>query len=47
MDVFRPKEPNGAGVIVCISGGWVSDHDKINPILAAEMPSRTATPCSR
>lgn len=32
MDVFTPKEkPNGAGVIFCVSGGWFSTHDGINP----------------
>ena len=30
MDVFSPKaNPNGAGVIVAVSGGWVSSHDAI------------------
>ncbi len=32
MDVFTPKEkPNGAGVIFCVSGGWFSSHDNVNP----------------
>jgi acetyl esterase/lipase len=30
MDVFTPKEPNGAAVIFVVSGGWVSGHDLIN-----------------
>jgi acetyl esterase/lipase len=30
MDVFTPKNPNGLGVIVVISGGWFSSHDAIN-----------------
>jgi acetyl esterase/lipase len=31
MDVFKPKaNPNGAGIIFCVSGGWVSSHDNIN-----------------
>jgi acetyl esterase/lipase len=30
MDVFRPKTgANGAGVIVCVSGGWISSHEAI------------------
>ena len=31
MDVFTPthREPNGAAVIVVVSGGWVSSHDSI------------------
>jgi acetyl esterase/lipase len=31
MDVFKPKaNANGAAVIFCVSGGWVSSHDNIN-----------------
>jgi acetyl esterase/lipase len=31
MDVFTPsKDANGAGIIVVVSGGWVSNHDAIN-----------------
>lgn len=37
MDVFKPAKPNGAAAILCISGGWVSKHDNINPIFAAEL----------
>ncbi|HEX5446548.1 MAG TPA: alpha/beta hydrolase [Pirellulales bacterium] len=36
MDVFQPAKPNGAAAIICISGGWVSKHENINPIFAAE-----------
>jgi len=37
MDVFSPKQgANGAAVILCISGGWVSDHDRIQPPLVLE-----------
>jgi len=32
MDVFTPKvKANGAGVIFCVSGGWFSSHDNVNP----------------
>jgi acetyl esterase/lipase len=32
MDVFTPKKnANGAGVIWVVSGGWVSNHNNINP----------------
>ncbi|EEF57145.1 alpha/beta hydrolase [Pedosphaera parvula] len=31
MDVFQPKTPNGAGIIMVMSGGWVSGHEQINP----------------
>jgi acetyl esterase/lipase len=34
MDVFKPAKPNGIGVIWMVSGGWVSNHDSINPALA-------------
>jgi acetyl esterase/lipase len=38
MDVFTPKEKaNGAAVVLCISGGWVSNHDNINPVFVAEL----------
>ncbi len=30
MDVFRPTtRPNGAAIIIAVSGGWVSSHDAI------------------
>ena len=32
LDVFTPKgKLNGAGVIFCVSGGWFSSHDNVNP----------------
>jgi acetyl esterase/lipase len=37
MDVFKPAQPNGAAAIVCISGGWVSKHENINPIFASAL----------
>lgn len=38
MDVFTPKSnSNGAAVILCISGGWVSNHDNIQPMFVAEL----------
>lgn len=30
MDVFQPEKPNGIGVILLVSGGWNSKHDKID-----------------
>jgi acetyl esterase/lipase len=31
LDVLTPKEhANGAGIIFCVSGGWVSDHNNIS-----------------
>jgi acetyl esterase/lipase len=43
MDVFQPAKPNGAAAIICISGGWVSKHENINPIFASEMLKRGYT----
>ncbi len=30
MDVFKPRHPNGAGIIKIISGGWKSNHQQIS-----------------
>ncbi|MDB6152198.1 MAG: Esterase [Chthoniobacteraceae bacterium] len=30
MDIFKPANPNGAGIIKIVSGGWKSDHKQIN-----------------
>jgi acetyl esterase/lipase len=43
MDVFTPEEQNGAAVIVCISGGWVSNHDQIQPAFAMTLLNRGYT----
>jgi acetyl esterase/lipase len=29
MDVFTPKQANGAAIVVVISGGWFSDHNGV------------------
>lgn len=34
LDVFKPARPNGITVVHLVSGGWVSDHSGINPMLA-------------
>jgi len=34
MDVFKPEKPNGIGVIWMVSGGWVSNHNNISPVVA-------------
>jgi acetyl esterase/lipase len=34
MDVFKPEKPNGAAVMWMVSGGWISNHESINPDLA-------------
>ena len=44
MDVFRPKaKANGAGVIVVVSGGFVSSHSAINPAFALPLLDRGYT----
>jgi acetyl esterase/lipase len=43
MDVFTPEKQNGAAVIVCISGGWVSNHDQIQPAFALTLLNRGYT----
>ncbi|MFQ5730709.1 MAG: prolyl oligopeptidase family serine peptidase [Planctomycetaceae bacterium] len=44
MDVFRPKgNPNGAGLIYVISGGWFSAHRAINVKFAQEFLDRGYT----
>lgn len=30
LDVFTPKEQNGAAIVYAVSGGWYSSHDGIN-----------------
>jgi acetyl esterase/lipase len=44
MDVLTPREnPNGAGVVWVISGGWFSAHDAINPKAVSELLKRGYT----
>src|SRR5215510_12691729 len=44
MDVFTPKEnANGAGVILCVSGGWFSSHENINLAFFKEFLKRGYT----
>src|SRR4051794_30701705 len=31
LDVVQPAKPNGYGIVYMISGGWVSNHNAINP----------------
>jgi acetyl esterase/lipase len=31
LDIFRPEQPNGLGVIYVVSGGWYSAHESITP----------------
>ena len=43
MDVYKPAKPNGIGVLWMVSGGWVSNHDSINPGLAKIFTDRGQT----
>jgi acetyl esterase/lipase len=44
MDIFTPtKNANGAGVIWCVSGGWFSAHQAINPAWMDEFTKRGYT----
>ncbi|HEU5117952.1 MAG TPA: alpha/beta hydrolase [Isosphaeraceae bacterium] len=43
MDVFTPAEPNGAAVILVVSGGFYSSHDAVSPLLAGPLLKRGYT----
>ncbi len=43
MDVFKPEKPNGIGVVWMVSGGWVSNHNSINPAIAKVFTSKGQT----
>jgi len=49
MDVFKPANPNGIGVLWMVSGAWISSHDEgpnfasINPDIAKLFTSRGET----
>lgn len=44
MDVFAPAEkPNGAAIVLIVSGSWRSNHDNIRPSFAAEYLKRGYT----
>ncbi len=43
LDVVRPEQPNGLGVIYVVSGGWFSSHDFINPKVVQPMLNRGYT----
>jgi acetyl esterase/lipase len=39
LDVIKPKEnPNGLGIIYCVSGGWFSSHDNVPNVIGASAP---------
>tara|TARA_A100001037_G_scaffold301671_1_gene331691 strand:- start:716 stop:1660 length:945 start_codon:yes stop_codon:yes gene_type:complete len=39
MDVVRPADPNGAAVLMLMSGGWMSSHDWLEPVGADVLPT--------
>lgn len=44
LDVFKPKQdPNGAGIILVVSGGWFSAHEAINPAFVGRLVDRGYT----
>ena len=43
MDVFQPPQPNGAGVVVMVSGSWKSSSDSVRPFLFAPFLRRGYT----
>ena len=43
MDVFTPKQANGAAIVYVVSGGWYSAHENINYGLAHEFLKRGYT----
>jgi acetyl esterase/lipase len=44
MDVFAPKkDANGAAIIFCVSGGWFSSHESINPFFVTDFVKRGYT----
>ena len=43
MDIFKPRNPSGIGMIWIVSGGWYSSHDDINPGIGQYFASRGIT----
>ena len=43
LDVFRPKQPNGIGVLWMVSGGWFSGRGQISPQIARPFTDRGQT----
>src|SRR5262245_25087425 len=47
MDVFTPrKDPKGVGIVLVISGGFFSAHERINPIFIRPMTDGGYTVCA-
>ena len=43
MDVFKPKTSNHKAIVWMVSGGWVSNHEGINPLLASALTEKGFT----
>lgn len=43
MDVFAPRKGNGRGIIWCVSGGWQSSKESVNPAVATPFLERGYT----
>jgi acetyl esterase/lipase len=43
LDVIKPEQPNGYGVIFCVSGGFFSSHEAISPAFYRELLNRGYT----
>jgi len=43
MNVFQPPKPNGAGVVLVVSGGWKSSDSSVRPFLFAPFIRRGYT----
>ena len=43
MDVFKPKTSNHKAIVWMVSGGWVSNHESINPFLATPFTEKGFT----
>ena len=43
LDVFRPPEQNGVGILLLVSGSWKSNHDPVQTFLIAPLLRRGYT----
>lgn len=43
FDILRPRRPNGAGILLMVSGSWKSSRDGVHPALVAPLLRRGYT----
>src|SRR4051794_17541440 len=44
LDVFTPiKDANGVGIVLVVSGGWISGHEAVGPMLCKPLVDRGYT----